>query len=285
MLLAAIALLPTACASPVPSVPIMGGESEPPVTLSGNLTVSIDVAVTTGSSPRDSQTYVDVRLSSEIPERPASGLLKDFPPGAEISPSREPLINGDADSGPEVWETSGAISATVQFTVMVALVAPVHQGLPWRDFFTVVTPLFSRMRREHLLEHPARKLIMRRISDRPGIHYRALLRDLDMANGTIAFHLSHLEKAGYVKSLKAQGRKHFYRTGCHPDSREWLDAGSRGLIVKFLRASPGATRREVAKALGFGQSKVSYHLTVLRSSGLLETRRVGAREKCFVRSP
>ena len=168
---------------------------------------------------------------------------------------------------------------------MMALVAPVHQGLSWRDFFTVVAPLFSRMRREHLLEHPARELIMRRIHDRPGIHYRALLRDLDMANGTLAFHLSRLEKAGYVKCLKAHGRKHFYPTDCHPDSREWLNTGSRGLIVKFLLASPGATRREVAKALGFGQSTVSYHLSVLRSSELLETRRVGARERCFVRSP
>jgi DNA-binding transcriptional ArsR family regulator len=263
----------------------VGGESEPSVTLSGNLTVSIDVAVTTRSSPRDSQTYVDVCLSGEVPAWPAPGLSKDFPPGEEISPSREPLTSGDADTGPGVWETSGAIPTTVQFTVMVALVAPVHQGLSWRDFFTVVAPLFSRMRRERLLDHPARELIMRRIHDRPGIHYRALLRDLDMANGTLAFHLSHLEKAGYVKCLKAHGRKHFYPTDCHPDSREWLETDSRGLIVKFLLASPGATRQEVAKALGFGQSKVSYHLTVLRSSGLLETRRVGAREKCFVRSP
>jgi len=261
----------------------MGGESEPPVKSSWNLTVPLNVVVTTGSSSRDSQTYVDVRLSSKIPERPVLESLKDFPPQAEIPSLTEPLVSGDADSLSGVWETSGAIPTTAQFTVMMALVAPVHQGLSWRDFFTVVAPLFSRMRREHLLEHPARELIMRRISDRPGIHYRALLRDLDMANGTLAFHLSRLEKAGCVKSLKAHGRKHFYPTGRHPDPCEWFETGSRGLIVKFLRASPGATRKEIAKTLSFGQSKVSYHLSVLRSMGLLDIRRVGTRERCFLR--
>jgi predicted transcriptional regulator len=173
------------------------------------------------------------------------------------------------------------VAVSLQMAAAVAVAGYVHQDVRWRDF-APLAGLFTRIRREKLLEHPVRELIYTEIRSNPGIHYRELLRKLGMPNGSLAFHFHHLERAGYIRSRRARGRRHLFSTELLPSTDSFLVTDRQRRILEFLRSRPGASERLIVKSLGMSRSNVSYHIGVLRSLGLVRTRRVGGRTLCYV---
>lgn len=276
----ALAMLPTASGGgsvfagelPTPDLPVPEPlPGDPPV----NVTEIVEEAT------QDPASLVEDFAPLEIPWSGDAGVPEEIP-------IYLPLPDGDAagvSDGSAILPPASAVATGLQVGTAVAAAVYVSEGLRWRDWRDAVpfAALFSRLRRERLLDHPVREQIFNAIRARAGIHYRELLRTLGISNGTLAFHLHHLERAGYVRARRVRGRKHFYPTDLRPPPDDVLVTERQRRILEYLRLAPGSSQAEITRASGLKRSNVSYHVGVLRSLGLIETRRIGSETRCFAR--
>ncbi len=146
--------------------------------------------------------------------------------------------------------------------------AILHVGVP----FALIP---GRVRRERLLDHRLRKRILEEVERHPGIHHRQLLRTLGVSNGTLAYHLRQLERAGYLRFSRAHGRKLLWvpKDGVDEELVRMTDRDRE--LLMLLAGVPDARMDELGARCGLKASGVGYHLNRLRALGLVRTRREG----------
>jgi predicted transcriptional regulator len=134
--------------------------------------------------------------------------------------------------------------------------------------------MYTRMSGPAVLEQATRERIYGHIQAKPGVHYRSLLRDLAMANGTLAHHLRALERERLIR-LERRGLKlRFYPAGlppaeAAPDPEAEPLLPKQAALLEFVRANPGTSQARVATALGVSRQALHYHVHGLAERGLL----------------
>lgn len=131
----------------------------------------------------------------------------------------------------------------------------------------------ARIRKERLLEHPVRRRIMEEVRRQPGIHHRQLLRVLGVSNGTLAYHLLQMERAGCHRFSCAYGRKHLIAPGDQIAGQEFLITDRDRDLLALLPEAHVAGIEELGRRLGLKESGVAYHLGRLRALGFVQARR------------
>jgi DNA-binding transcriptional ArsR family regulator len=149
-----------------------------------------------------------------------------------------------------------------------------------------LAPLYTRISRDELLDHPARQQIYERIEADPGVHLSELSRELDVSWGTLLHHLRKLEKAELVTSDKANGKRCFFLPGQVSESRQEilpaLENEKARRIAEFYVENPSASQTEAADELGYSAALVSYHLQKLEDAGVVTREREGRRQRVGV---
>lgn len=139
--------------------------------------------------------------------------------------------------------------------------------------------LFTRLKRDKLLDHPSRAQIMEQVQERPGIHYNEVVRMLGTGNGAAEHHLKVLLDARLIKERTTDGYRCFFPAHYYDnkamDATITLRAGLARDIAAALVEAPGATIGELAAATGAPTRTVSYHIQRFRKVGLVEVRRRG----------
>ncbi|MBW3584004.1 MAG: winged helix-turn-helix transcriptional regulator [Euryarchaeota archaeon] len=128
--------------------------------------------------------------------------------------------------------------------------------------------LFSRIKKDKVLDHATRERIHETIQGNPGIHFSGLRRLLHMPNGTLVHHLRTLEREGLLKNERVGGRLHFYAVG----ERARMAVGltpRQDIILRSLVKRPGIAQAELARHLGVSRQALHQHLTPLRDLGLV----------------
>jgi hypothetical protein len=70
-----------------------------------------------------------------------------------------------------------------------------------RVFFKfLVIPLYTKIRREEVLDHFTRGRIYGMIESSPGVHYTLIKKKVGVGNGTLTYHLSTLEREGFIRA-------------------------------------------------------------------------------------
>jgi predicted transcriptional regulator len=122
------------------------------------------------------------------------------------------------------------------------------------------------------------------ITNNPGVHFNDLQRALDLAPGTLQYHLNRMEKTEKIIVLRKE-----YKTLYFPPSMR--DPADQKIIL-FLRQRipralllillehPGKTGYELKKLLKITKSTLSYYTRHLEKLGVLEIK-VEGREKRF----
>lgn len=130
-----------------------------------------------------------------------------------------------------------------------------------------------------LLEAPVRAQIYERVVRVPGIHLRRIVRDLELAMGTVEHHVHLLERHGLIFHHKGARRKSFY-------ARENVDPGDvlylhvlrnrvwRKIILDVMN-HPEIAFGELAQGLPCSPSTSAYHLRRLLSMGILARTTLG----------
>lgn len=119
-----------------------------------------------------------------------------------------------------------------------------------------------------------RQRILDHVSANPGVHFNAIVRDLEVATGQAQYHLHRLVRRGDVEDESLFGRTHYYRPEFEPWERRVLSLlrreTSRHIVAMALREGT-VEAAVVATELDVARSTVSWHLSNLEEAGMIET--------------
>ena len=111
-----------------------------------------------------------------------------------------------------------------------------------------------------------RERIADRISETPGVHFRGLVRDLDLAPGQVQYHLRRLEANDRVEPTTVRGRTHYFPPETEPTRRRAVALlrreTARDAVAVLARSGP-TPPAEVADELDVARSTLEHHLEAL----------------------
>jgi DNA-binding transcriptional ArsR family regulator len=148
----------------------------------------------------------------------------------------------------------------------------------------LLIPMYTRIQKEDVLDQFVRGEIFGFIKTNPGVHYNEIMRELDMKNGTLSYHLYMLEKTGMIKSRREGVRfRAFYPTGMKfPQNERYRLTELQTKIIKNIRENPGINQKWIAKKLGEKHQTISYNVKVLQQAGLITLRKKGRKTVCYI---
>jgi predicted transcriptional regulator len=121
------------------------------------------------------------------------------------------------------------------------------------------------------------------ISLNPGTYLRKIFRGVGLAMGDTQYHLSVLEKKGYVKSRKVGKHRHYYPMSVNSGLDELMlvflkQAVTRDILV-YLIENIGATQKDISNFKHFSTPTIYWYMKRLINSGLV----VGVKEGDVIR--
>lgn len=177
------------------------------------------------------------------------------------------------------WWSNSIATTAVAGGLLGAILAAINvTELGRYKFICLFVPLYTKLKREEILDQYVRGKIHGYILANPGDHYSSIRNALDLTNSSLAYHLGVLEKEELVRSRRDGMYKRFYPMGAKlPD-----DGGSpfsliQKRIIQVIRETPGICQKDIASVLGVSSSTVSYHITRLVERELITSKRKGMR--------
>jgi len=148
----------------------------------------------------------------------------------------------------------------------------------WR-WLPFCVPLYSRIRRDRVLDHGTRQELLRHISSHPGQHLRQLGETFGLSLSTVIHHLRTLERESYVRSYRDGRFRRFYPVRVpgnrrSPDPRPEMQRR----VLAVLNEQPGLSPSQIARALTCSRQALHYHLRQLERDGSLTLERASSRE-------
>lgn len=144
-----------------------------------------------------------------------------------------------------------------------------------------IVPLFSRLKREEVLDHETRGMIRGYVIANPGDHFNSIKASLKLKNGTLAHHIHILEREKIIKSVKDGKYRRFFPIGMRIADRAFPTKIEK-LILDIVKETPGVTQKDIASQLGISQPTISYHITKLRKAKRLRTEKHGMSLRHFL---
>lgn len=142
--------------------------------------------------------------------------------------------------------------------------------------------VLSAHRREDPLDNPRRAALYQRILANPGIGFRELMRDANVANGSLNHHLRVLRRHGLIADQSGGGRRRLFENHGRFD-KTWRivsalrDPAAREL-VRWLSAHPASDQKSIltyARERGWTRSSTQHRLYRLAAEGAIQQRREG----------
>ncbi len=139
------------------------------------------------------------------------------------------------------------------------------------------------------LDLPLRKRITEYLRRNPGVHFRQITRDLDLAVGQLDFHLNALIKGEViVKETSTGNARYFVRDKFSRSEKKMFSVLRREIprgIVLFLMENPGSTPSKILSNFTFTSATLSYHLRRLEKISILRAVPEGRERHYFVEDP
>ena len=151
-------------------------------------------------------------------------------------------------------------------------------------FCVSILPLYTRLDKEDVLDQFVRGQIYGYIKTNPGAHYNQIRREIDVKNGTLAYHLRVLEKTELIKSRKEGVRyRAFYPVGHKfPKKERFRLTNLQYRILKTIEKNEGLTQKDISAHLQKKPQTINYNIKVLQKAGLIELKRIGRKSRCYV---
>lgn len=127
-------------------------------------------------------------------------------------------------------------------------------------------------------ELEARRRLLDRIGQYPGLHLRELAREAGMSEQLAAYHTDRLEAEGLVRSHPESGFRRFYpmrRPEPSEEERKLLEMLRRPVplqVALHLLRAGSASHKQIAASVGLAKSTVSYHLSRMEAEGVVRRR-------------
>jgi len=191
-------------------------------------------------------------------------FTKDSNPWDRNSPPKEPAGDGEEES---------ELDTSPIYLLILFAIPPIV-------IILTVVFVYTKMRREQLLEHKIRAQIFEHINKNPGVHYRGILNDLNLQIGVLNHHLNMLEQERYIKSVQDGMYRRFYSFNAQVNSGLIL-TDVQEKILQHIRARPGISQADLARNLGYTRKVVYYHVKILSNAGFIHVEPAGRESRCF----
>jgi predicted transcriptional regulator len=148
--------------------------------------------------------------------------------------------------------------------------------------WTLLLPLFTRLKRQEVLNQFTRGEIFGFIKANPGVHLTSIKENLDLSNGVLAYHLRVLVREEFIVARREGGYKRFYPRDMRIPRKRVHFSRLQMDILEKLRMHPGATQAALARMLGESKQVVHYNLGVLIAAEVVRVERDGSRTCCYI---
>ncbi|MBN1389189.1 MAG: winged helix-turn-helix transcriptional regulator [Candidatus Thermoplasmatota archaeon] len=225
-----------------------------------------------------------IKLSS--PEEQPLPIIHD--PGTDVpdddDDGDDPFLPGDdedlvphEDNGRDApWLLYGGIAGVL--LSLLAFFGFTEVGMV--VMFTMGVTLYSKLSKKDILNHEVRGLIRGYIIANPGDHYSSIKRNLDLNNGTLAYHLRVLEQSGFIKSMYDGIYKRYYPSNVNI-SKLKKNVSKQEEIFNIILENPGVTMEQIGHLIGVSRQVVNYHVKNLIRAGVVSYLRDQKSAKFF----
>ncbi|MCI0497034.1 MAG: winged helix-turn-helix transcriptional regulator [Thermoplasmata archaeon] len=187
-----------------------------------------------------------------------------------------------ASDSPQVISHADVVTYTaMSLSVMMVCVGLFRFEVSRIPLLALFIPLYTRMRRDDVLDHFLRGRIFEYIKVNPGVNFSEILRYFDLNNGTLTYHLNVLEREKYVKSIRDGVYRRYYLAGTHVEEEHLSDVKHR--ILQVIHDFPGISQSNIAKLIGASRRLVNYHIKALESQEVIEITREGRNSHIYLR--
>jgi PKD repeat protein len=146
----------------------------------------------------------------------------------------------------------------------------------------LLIPLYTKLKKEEILDDFTRGKIYGYIMANPGDHYNSIKKALKLSDGSFAHHIHVLEKEGVVKSKRDGTHRRFYPSEMRIPENGGTLKKSQLHIIQIVKEAPGISQKDIATLLGVSSATVNYHLKELIKQDIVRAERAGMRMKYFV---
>lgn len=187
--------------------------------------------------------------------------------------------SGDPPSRPAVPHNVPTLTGiSLSMVVVIGLVAFANTEVGMYGMFPLVMPLYTRIKKDEVLDHYTRGRIMGYLQANPGENFQSIKEFLDLNNGNLAYHLKVMEREGFIKSVRSGIYKHFYPMGTKVKNPISLQEE----ILAVLRRNPGINQKKVAERVNNTPTNVRRILHRLNQAKLIKLVRDGHSVKCYL---
>jgi predicted transcriptional regulator len=139
--------------------------------------------------------------------------------------------------------------------------------------FALFLPLYTRLKKEELLDQPTRYKIYGFIRGNPGAHFGLIKEDLELGSGQLVYHLKKLKEANLVYSREDGIKKRFYPASVpKPKSGKPQLSELQEKILGIIKIDSGIGQRKIASSMGISRQVACYHLLILERKGVIDKR-------------
>jgi predicted transcriptional regulator len=144
----------------------------------------------------------------------------------------------------------------------------------------ITLTMYSKIKRENLLNNAIRNRILEYIKENPGKHYRAILKDLDLPMGVLTYHINRLEKAQYLNSRQDGMYRRFFVKGPKTEIKFFL-SDIQESILSVIKENKGISQTKIADKIGVSRKVVNYHVNILNQAGIILVESNGRESACY----
>ncbi|HZS73001.1 MAG TPA: winged helix-turn-helix transcriptional regulator [Candidatus Nitrosotalea sp.] len=111
------------------------------------------------------------------------------------------------------------------------------------------------------------------IKNNPGCHLRQIKRDLNLAMGTVQYHLNNLEKSGKIISEKFNLQRYYFLTGVFKENEKntlkILNQSTARQILMLILERKRVTQSEIVDNIKISAASVNWHMKRLVELGMI----------------
>lgn len=149
-------------------------------------------------------------------------------------------------------------------------------------FLLLFIPLYTKIKRENILDHFVRGKIYGYVLANPGEHYNAIREALGLTNGSLAYHLRTLERERFIKSKRFGIYRRFYPMNMRIPEDGFRVNEIQKTILGTIEHNPGISQKEIASFVNLTPPTINYHIGILSDAGLINVRRKGRKTQCYL---
>ena len=138
-------------------------------------------------------------------------------------------------------------------------------------FILICVFIYTRVKGKEILGNGIRRSILTYIMENPGKHYSAVLRQVNVARGTLSHHLRKLEEENMIVVQEDGKFKYFYPADGE-NVHFHLTPGERR-IYEMIQTTPGSTAGEIARECGKKRRTAYHHLENLTAKGIVFSKK------------